>query len=61
MINRYGLDVDYFKRKLKIIIRDVDNYTPSELARELARMSRTSDSKVLLEEEFSIKELGYEK
>ena len=29
------------------------DYKPDELARELARMSKTADSKVLLEKEFS--------
>tara|TARA_R110002153_G_scaffold156209_2_gene308304 strand:+ start:216 stop:407 length:192 start_codon:yes stop_codon:yes gene_type:complete len=51
MSNEYGLDCKYFQRKLKLIIRDAINYTPSEMARELARMSKAADSSVILNEE----------
>ncbi len=53
MNNRYGLDTDYFIRKMERIIRDMENYKPDEFAREMARMSRTADDKVLLEPEFA--------
>ena len=34
-MNEYGLDVRYFKKKLKQIVRDADRYTPSEMERAL--------------------------
>lgn len=52
-MNRYGLDVDYFTKKIKLIIRDINNYTPDEFARECARMSVTADKTVVREMEFS--------
>lgn len=39
MTNEYGLDVDYFKKKLELILRDVGNYTPDEMYRELSRLA----------------------
>jgi hypothetical protein len=52
--NQYGLDNDYFERKIAILHRDgLRNWTPDELARELARMSRTADAAVMREPEFS--------
>ncbi|OOZ41639.1 hypothetical protein BOW53_02875 [Solemya pervernicosa gill symbiont] len=39
MINEYGLDVSYAKQKLKIVVRDIERYTPTELHRELSRIS----------------------
>lgn len=53
MKNEYGLDVSYFKSKLSLVVRDIQRYTPSELARELARLSVTADGKVVKESEFS--------
>jgi hypothetical protein len=53
MTNGYGLDVDYFRKKLRIIVRDADRFTPEEMARALARLSVTAASYVLNEEEFS--------
>ena len=51
MSNEYGLDYKYFQGKLKLIVRDARNYTPDEMARELARMSKAADSSVILNEE----------
>lgn len=51
--NHYGLDVSYFESKLSRIQRDINNYTPSEFARELARMAVTANKKILNENEFS--------
>jgi hypothetical protein len=51
-MNEYGLDADYFAAKLKRILQGVSRYTPSEMARELARMSVTADKSVLGEDEF---------
>jgi len=38
-----NLDKDYFNKKLAIILRDIDLYTPEELAFELARVACTSN------------------
>lgn len=54
MTNEYGLDHDYFERKLKRIMQDgLSSYTPAELARELARMVTTAYADVLKEPEFA--------
>ena len=54
MSNEYGLDVSYFMLWSKRVFReDLDCWMPSELARELARMSMAADSDVLLEPEFT--------
>jgi len=54
--NRYGLDVSYFRnainRELNI---PLTNHKPDELARVLARLSRTADESVMFEPEFSNK------
>ncbi len=50
MKNQYGLDVSYFESKLKIVLRDVANYTPQEMARELHRLSMTADENAVCEE-----------
>jgi len=52
MKNEYGLDVSYFKKKLKLIVRDADRYTPDEMARELLRLSSAASTKVVIEPEF---------
>jgi hypothetical protein len=52
-MNEYGLDTNYFTDKLTRIIRDVSCYRPSELARELLRMSLTADDNVIKEKEFT--------
>lgn len=52
MTNQYGLDVSYFKGKLELILRDIKNYTPDELSRELLRLGVTADKNVLQETEF---------
>ena len=51
--NRFGLDMDYLKRRLNRLIRDMADFPLDEAARELARMARTVDAKVLAEEEFN--------
>lgn len=55
MTNEYGLDVNYFKRYFKLMVRDVANYTPDEMARSLARMSVVANSEVIKEKEFTQK------
>lgn len=37
--NRYGLDTDYLCKRMERMIRDLDNYTPDEAARELSSMA----------------------
>ena len=53
MVNEYGLNVEYFKKKLRLVIRDAYRYTPDEMARELARLSVTANKKVIKEKEFN--------
>lgn len=52
-MNNYGLDVNYFTEKLSLLIRDMDRYTPAEMARALARLSVAADPAVINEPEFS--------
>lgn len=54
--NRFGLDMDYLKRKLNRLIRDLADFPPDEAARELARIARTADATVLAEDEFNLGE-----
>jgi len=53
MKNQYGLDVSYFESKLSMILRDLNQYTPSEMAREMARLSVVANPAVLNEPEFA--------
>ena len=39
--NRYGLDTSYVKSRLEIIIRDLENYKPDEIERELLGIADT--------------------
>lgn len=52
-VNRYGVDRDYFTKKLEILIRDMRDYTPAELARSLGRLAMTADSETMREPEFN--------
>jgi hypothetical protein len=54
MINKYGLDTDYIKTNIAILLRDADRYKPDEMARALLRLSIVADSKVISEEEFKV-------
>ncbi|WP_223508958.1 MULTISPECIES: hypothetical protein [unclassified Pseudomonas] len=56
--NRFGLDMDYLKRRLNRLIRDLADFPPDEAARELARLARTADATVLAEDEFNEGESG---
>lgn len=51
MKNRYGLDKYYVECKIKLILRDIDNYTPDEFAREVARLSIWADESVIKNED----------
>ena len=44
MKNRHGLDVDYFRRKLLRLVRDLELLTPSDFAQRCARLSRAADA-----------------
>lgn len=46
MNNRHGLDVDYFRRKLLRLVRDLDRLSPATVARICARLSRAADKAV---------------
>ena len=51
--NRYGLDVGYFRKTInRELNRNLVDFKPDELARVLARLSRTADSTVMKEPEF---------
>ena len=39
--NRYGLDTSYVKSRLERIIRDLENYKPDEIERELLGIADT--------------------
>ncbi|TCV51574.1 hypothetical protein [Pseudomonas sp. 460] len=54
--NRFGLDMDYVKRRLNRLLRDLADFPPDEAARELARIARTADATVLAEDEFNLGE-----
>jgi hypothetical protein len=43
MNNTNGLDANYFKGKFALVMAGINNYTPPELARELARLAKTAD------------------
>ena len=51
--NRYGVDIGYFRKTInRELNHGLENFKPDELARVLARLSRTADKNVLLEPEF---------
>lgn len=51
--NRYGLDIGYFRKTINRELNgSLRNFKPSELARVLARLSKTADSSVMKEPEF---------
>lgn len=56
MNNRYGLNDQYFKLWMERIMNSgLEHYTPQELARELARMSKAADLMVMYEPEFALR------
>lgn len=48
--NTYGLDADYFSGKITLVQRDLDSYTPKELARELVRLANAADAEACINE-----------
>ena len=51
--NRYGVDADYFQKKLHLVLRDFASFKPDELARTLFRLGKVADEAVLAESEFA--------
>lgn len=45
-MNEYGLDINYFEKKLKLIVRDVSRYTPSEMERELLKYVKVAHDQI---------------
>ena len=41
-MNKYGLDVDYFRKKLEGILRDIKRYAPDEMYRELTKLANVA-------------------
>lgn len=50
MNNQYGLDEDYFRKKLKQILKHLDSHTPEELARSLGMLALVSHEDALLDD-----------
>jgi len=48
MTNKYGLDVAYFRKNLKMIFEGIERYKPEEMKLALSRLSdvAASDEKV---------------
>lgn len=55
--NDFGLDARYFHEKLRLILRDINSYTPTEMARALGRLAVTANSETMREPEFNIGDL----
>ena len=47
MLNRYGVDVDYFRRELRMLSLSLDDRPPDELYRYLMRLAKTAAPKEL--------------
>ena len=48
--NRYGLDTAYIGKNLEILLRDIDQYRPSEMNRALNRLADTCSATTALEQ-----------
>lgn len=53
MTNHHGLDVDYFRRKLLRLVRDLEQQTPSDFARACARLSSQAGTAVRAQAEYA--------
>lgn len=51
-MNAAGLDVRFYVDRLKKLASLLHHYTPAELARELSRLARRADPRILNEAEF---------
>lgn len=50
-----SIDQNYQRKNLKIILRDLDQYSGEELSRSLLRLAKVAEHKVFSEEEFTTK------
>ncbi len=55
--NDFGLDARYFHEKLRLILRGINSYTPTEMARALGRLAITANPETMREPEFNISDL----
>ena len=46
--NTHGLDSDYIGKNLKILLRDIENYSPHEMGRALSRLSDACTSSFVI-------------
>lgn len=53
--NAHGLDAEYFTRKMKLLIRDISNYTPGEFRQECRNMINALPSEEIDRSEFHSK------
>lgn len=51
-LNAHGLDIANFRPRLQRLLQVMNLYTPAEFARELGRLARTAEPRVLHEDEF---------
>lgn len=51
-LNAHGLDIARMRPRLQRFLQVMNLYTPAEFARECARLARSSDPRVLQEDEF---------
>jgi hypothetical protein len=52
MLNTHNVDVDYVRKRIKRLLRDLNQSHSDEIARELIRIAKTVDEPVLSEMEF---------
>lgn len=56
MANEYGLDHKYFEKKLSLVVRDAERYTPAEMTNELARLTMVAASQDGMNTEIKFKQ-----
>lgn len=44
--NEFDLDVGYFERKMAAIVKDLEDYTPEELHRELLKLAEVARKQI---------------
>lgn len=54
--NRYGVDADYFRRKLLHLVARLDNYTPSELRQAFLQLEGAVRGADIIDEREAINE-----
>jgi hypothetical protein len=57
MKNQYGLDAHYFRKKLKVVVRDVEMFTPDEMFTELSRLMMVAGTQANLKVTLSVKQI----